>query len=103
MGIVKVTEENFEQEVLKADKPVLVDFFATWCGPCKMFSPVMDELAEELGDSVKVCKIDIDESMDIASRYKIMSVPTLIAFKDGEIINKAMGVQSPDVIKKMVQ
>ena len=90
MAVTKLTVDNFEQEVLQADKPVLVDFYADWCGPCKMMSPVVDEVAEEEVD-VKVCQINIDENMDIAQKYRVMSIPTFIAFKGGEESGRQIG------------
>ena len=90
MAVVKLTGANFEQEVMKADQPVLVDFYADWCGPCKMMGPVVEEIAgEEAG--VKVCKINIDEEMGLAQRFGVMSIPTFIAFKNGEIAGKQIG------------
>ena len=83
MSVVKLTVENFEQEVLQAEKPVLVDFYADWCGPCKMMSPIVDEIAEEESE-IKVCNINIDQAMEIAQKYRVMSIPTFIAFKNGE-------------------
>ena len=85
------TSENFEEEVLKSDVPVLVDMFATWCGPCKMMAPVVAQLAEEYKGSVKVGKLDIDQNVDIVAQYKIMSVPTFLVIKDGEVVKKLIG------------
>ena len=96
-----ITKENFESEVLKSDKPVLVDFWAAWCGPCKMLSPVIDEIAEERRD-IKVGKINVDEQPELASQFAVMSIPTLIVFKNGEIANKAIGVQPKDAILSML-
>ena len=96
-----ITKENFESEVLKSDKPVLVDFWAAWCGPCKMLSPVIDEIAEEKSD-IKVGKINVDEQPELASQFAVMSIPTLIVFKNGEIANKAIGVQPKDAILSML-
>ena len=96
-----ITKENFESEVLKSDKPVLVDFWAAWCGPCKMLSPVIDEIAEERSD-IKVGKINVDEQPEPASQFAVMSIPTLIVFKNGEIANKAIGVQPKDAILSML-
>mgnify|MGYP000214110387 CR=1 FL=1 len=87
MAVVKLTTANFDQEVLQADRPVLVDFYADWCGPCKMMGPVVEEISGEL-DDVKVCKINIDEEMEVAQRYGVMSIPTFIAFKNGEMTGK---------------
>ena len=92
-----ITKENFESEVLKSDKPVLVDFWAAWCGPCKMLSPVIDEIAEERSD-IKVGKVNVDEQPELASQFAVMSIPTLIVFKNGEIANKAIGVQPKDCL-----
>ncbi|MBR2289830.1 MAG: thioredoxin [Clostridia bacterium] len=86
------TDENFEEEVLKSDKTVLVDVFATWCGPCKMMSPVIDQIAEELGDSVKVGKVDSDENPEIAEKYGIMSIPTIMVIKNGQVVKTFVGV-----------
>ena len=83
MAVVKLTTDNFEQEVIQAQQPVLVDFYADWCGPCKMMAPIVEALSEELSD-VKVCHINIDENIDIAQKYRVMSIPTFIAFKGGE-------------------
>ena len=85
------TKENFQAEVLDSDQPVLVDMFATWCGPCRMMGPVVEELAEEYKDSIKVGKLDIDENSDIAAQYGVMSVPTFLVFKDGQVAAKVVG------------
>ena len=94
---ITITKENFESEVLKSDKPVLVDFFATWCGPCKMLMPTIDEIANENTD-IKVAKADVDENMELAKEYKIFSVPTLMVFKDGKVAKQMVGVQSKEQI-----
>lgn len=96
-----ITKDNFENEVLKSDKPVLVDFWAAWCGPCKMLSPVIDEIADERSD-IKVGKINVDEQPELASQFAVMSIPTLIVFKNGEIANKAIGVQPKDAVLSML-
>lgn len=89
----KFTSANFEEEVLKADRPVLVDFYADWCGPCKAMSPVVEQLAAEYEGKVKVCKINVDDSQDIAARFGVMSIPTFIFFKDGKAAGKMVGMQ----------
>lgn len=93
---------NFDEKVLQSDKPVLVDFYATWCGPCKMMAPVIDELAEELAGEVDVYKIDVDDNPEIAQRYKVMSIPTLITFENGEVKNQTMGAQPKPALLQML-
>ena len=97
MAVITITLENFEAEVIQSDKPVLVDFWAPWCGPCRMLSPVVDEIAEERSD-IKVGKVNVDEQEDLAVRFGIMSIPTLIVFKNGEVVKKTMGVQPKTAI-----
>lgn len=92
MAAIHLTEENFEQEVLKSEIPVLVDFWASWCGPCKMLSPVIDEIADEVTD-IKVCKVNTDEADTIALKYRIMSIPTLLLFKNGEVAATSVGAK----------
>ena len=102
MAVVKLTEANFEQEVMQADRPVLVDFYADWCGPCKMMGPVVEEIAgEEAG--VKVCKINIDEEMGLAQRFGVMSIPTFIAFKNGEVAGKQIGAVPKNALLDLVK
>ena len=95
------TTGNFDEEVLKSDKPVLVDFWATWCGPCQMQGPIVEELADEVSDVV-IGKLDVDAEEDIAGRYSIMSIPTVILFKNGEIAAKAVGLQTKDSLLSMI-
>ena len=91
MSIVNLNDENFENEVLRSDKPVLVDFWAQWCGPCKMLSPVIEEIAEEYDGKIKVAKCNIDEEMQLAVQYGISSIPTILLFENGEIVKKSIG------------
>lgn len=99
MSVINVTEKNFEQEVLKSDKKVLIDFYADWCGPCKMMSPVIDEIAEELGENVKVVKINVDENVNLAEKYEVMSIPTILVLKNGEVLKSFVGVTAkPSII-----
>ena len=88
---IKITDANFEQEVLKSDIPVLVDFWAPWCAPCLMVAPVVEEIAKEYTGKLKVCKLNVDEAPNTASRYGVMSIPTLAVFKDGEVVDKVVG------------
>lgn len=90
MAVIKITGENFKTEVLGSDKTVLVDFFATWCGPCRMLSPLVEEVANERTD-IKVCKIDVDENPEIAAQFGISSIPTLLVFKGGKLVNQGLG------------
>ena len=96
------TSDNFEEEVLKSDVPVLVDMFATWCGPCKMIAPVVAQLAEEYEGTVKVGKLDIDQNVDIVAQYKIMSVPTFLVIKDGEVVKKLIGAVSKEELVEAI-
>ena len=101
MAVVHVTTDNFEQEVLKTEGIVMVDFWAAWCGPCKMLSPIVDQIAEEHPE-IKVCKVNIDEEPSLAIDYKVMSIPTLLVFKNGEKVNMSIGVQSKSDIEAML-
>lgn len=102
MSVYTITKDNFEQEVLKADKPVLVDFWAEWCGPCRMLSPVVDQVAEE-NDAIKVGKINIDEQPDLAMKFGVMTIPTLMVFKNGEMAGKSVGVVPKQQILDLVK
>ena len=102
MAVIELTSANFEEEVLKSNIPVLVDFWASWCGPCRMLSPVVDEIAEEATD-IKVGKVNVDEQEELAMRFGIMSIPTLIVFKNGEPVKKTRGVQPKAAILGLVE
>ncbi len=100
MSYVHVTAQNFEEEVLRCDKPVLVDFWASWCGPCRMVAPIVEQIAEERED-IKVCKINVDEEPELSNQYRIMSIPTLMVFRNGEIVNQSVGARSKSQILDM--
>lgn len=100
---MKFTDDNFEQEVLKSDKPVLVDFWAAWCGPCQMMGPIVEELAEELKDKYKIGKLNVDENRGTAAKYNVMSIPTLIIFKGGEVVKQLVGVQAKENLKEELE
>ena len=100
--VTEITKNNFEAEVLQADKPVLVDFWASWCGPCKMLSPVVDEIASEHTE-IKVCKINVDDEPELAGKFGIMSIPTLLVFRDGKVAQQSVGVRPKDFILAMCQ
>ena len=102
MAVLTLTKENFETEALKSDVPVLVDFWAEWCGPCRMFSPIVDEFAEENEGRVKVGKVNVDEQPDLAGRYGVMSIPTAILFKNGEIADTLVGVQPKTALEELI-
>ena len=99
---IEITKENFEEVVLKNQLPVLVDFWATWCGPCKMIGPIVEEIAEELEGKVAVGKINVDKQPELANRYGVMSIPTLLVFKNGEITNKKIGYMPKEKILEML-
>ena len=101
MSYVKLTDENFEQEVLKSDIPVLVDFWAEWCVPCKMLGPIIEELADEYAGKVKICKLDVDDAPATAGQFGVQSIPTVIVFNSGEQVTQTLGAQPKDVIVKL--
>lgn len=97
MSALNITKENFNDEVMNSERPVLLDFWASWCGPCRMVGPVVDEIAGERPD-VKVCKVNVDTERELASTFKVMSIPTLVVIKDGKIVNRAMGTRPKEEI-----
>jgi thioredoxin 1 len=99
---IKVTKDNFESEVVQSNVPVLIDFWAAWCGPCKTIGPRVDELAVEVGDKAKICKVNVDEEMALAQKFGIMSIPTLVIFKDGKEANRVVGVRSKDELRGLL-
>ena len=96
---IALTEQNFDQEVLQSDIPVLVDFWAPWCGPCRMIAPTIEQLAEEMAGQAKVCKLNVDEATNLAARYSVTSIPTLIIFKNGQIVDRYVGAQSKERLR----
>ena len=102
MNVIKVNDSTFEQEVLKSNIPVLVDFYADWCGPCKMLSPTVDEVANE-NDDVKVVKVNVDESQEVAIKYQVMSIPTLVVIKNGNEVNRSVGLIDKEEILNMIK
>lgn len=102
MAEIKITESNFEAEVLKSDIPVLVDFWATWCGPCMMLAPTIAEIAEEMEGKVKVGKVNVDEEPNLSARFQIASIPTVMLFKDGKPVNAIVGFRPKDDILRML-
>ena len=101
MKVLHINNDNFHSEVLNSDKPVLLDFFASWCGPCRMVGPILDEIAEERED-IKVCKVDIDQQPELASRFRVMSVPTLMVLKEGRVVEQSIGAKPKHQILAMV-
>ena len=102
-SIINLTADNFESEVTGASVPVLVDFWAEWCGPCKMLGPVLDELAEDLGATAKICKVDVQSNQELAAKYDVSSIPLLLFFKDGEKVDEVLGLTSKDNIAGKLQ
>ena len=102
MAVITITKENFEAEVLKSAQPVLLDFWAAWCGPCRMLSPIVDEVAEERTD-VKVGKVNVDEQMELVMRFQVSSIPMLVVFKDGKPVAKSVGYRTKSEIAAMME
>ncbi len=101
MSVLHITKENFESEVLKSDKPVIVDFYDVWCGPCKMIAPILEEIAAERED-IKVCKINVDEEPELAAKYQVVSIPSLFVIKDGQVTNQSLGAKPKAQILDML-
>lgn len=103
MEILKITNQNFESEVEKSQVPVLIDFYADWCGPCRMMSPIIDEIAEEKANSIKVGKVNVDENQDLAMKYGVMSIPTIVIIKNGEVEKTFVGVRDKSEIMEALE
>lgn len=101
MSVINITRNNFQNEIINSDKPVLLDFWAPWCGPCRMVGPILEEIAGERSD-IKIGKINVDEQPELASQFRVMSIPTLIVIKDGKIVNQSMGAKLKNAILAML-
>jgi len=102
MSVLTITKENFDQEVMKSEKPVLLDFWAPWCGPCRMVGPIVEEVSN-VATNKKVGKINVDEQPELASSFQVMSIPTLVVIKDGKVVNTAVGSRTKEAILKMLE
>ena len=102
MAVLHINKDNFQQEVLESSKPVLLDFWASWCMPCRMLSPILDEIAEET-DEFKICKINVDEEGELAMQFKVMSIPTLVVMKNGEEVERSLGVMPKDDVLDLMK
>jgi len=103
MAELKITKENFENEVIKSDKPVLLDFWATWCGPCRMLAPVVEEIAKEYDGKIKVGKVNVDDEPELAGAFRVASIPTVVVLKDGKIVNQSIGYRPKEDIVKLLE
>ena len=101
--VINLTLENFEEEVENSTLPVLVDFWAAWCGPCKMIAPIIDQLADEFDGKAKIAKVNVDENRDLSIRFQVQSIPTLLLFKDGEVVNQMVGARPKAELVKLLQ
>ena len=101
MSVLHITKDSYEQEVVQSNKPVLIDFWASWCMPCRMVSPIIDEIAEERED-LKVCKVNVDEEPELAAKFGIMSIPTLVVMKNGEVVNRTLGARPKQQILELL-
>lgn len=102
MSVTELNKDNFEKEVMEANVPVLIDFWASWCGPCRMMSPVIDKISEEMGNKLKVCKVNVDENHELAEKYEIMTIPAFIVIKNGAEAGRTIGVQPKEDILKLI-
>lgn len=100
--IIEINKSNFKEEVLASEKKVLIDFWATWCNPCRMMHPVLEELEKEVGDNIKIGKVNIDNDPELASKFGVMSIPTFIVFENGNVVDSSVGMQSKENLKKLI-
>lgn len=103
MSILKLTSDNFDSEVMNSDRPVLIDFWAAWCGPCKMLSPIVDEIAEEFSDSYKVCKVNVDDEPELAGKFNVFSIPTLVVIIDGKVVRSSVGYKPKESVIELLK
>lgn len=101
--VIELTQESFEQEINNCDKPVIIDFWASWCGPCRAVAPIMNELAEEYDGKAKICKVNVDEEGELAAKFRIMSIPTILLYKNGQMVERVIGARSKDEFAKLIE